>query len=334
MSALRRDERGQAFVVMALSLVMLCGMAALVLDVGVWFRDKRQLQATADASALAGAQVLPTNWGQALNLAKDYADKNGGDVATSDITSSTTYVSGDTINVIARNDRPGYFSRVLGFITPVSVRADASAVRGSFSGWALGLAPWVIDKPSVLYGTIITFKVQSGDQASPGNFGGVDLPVKEIGCAFGNGAQDYYDLIARRENSCLVKVNSDVPVEPGNKAATGTAVSDRGAKKPFDPNSILTTDANGNPQLTDYKSPNVIVIPIIKTFHSGSSAPFTVIGFAWFIITDYTQKTVTGMFVRSGAPSSAICPTASDPNAGCPFGAFNPDGFAVVKLIK
>ncbi len=339
MRTLRRDERGQAFVVMALSLVMLCGMAALVLDVGMWYRDKRQLQATADAAALAGAQVLPTNWSMAQSLATEYANKNGGDVAPADITSSTTYVNGDTINVTAKNNRPGIFSRVLNVIpgvdfTTVAVRAHASAVRGSYTGWSLGLSPWVIDKPSVVYGQIITFKVAPGDQASAGNFGGIDLPVQQKGCAFGSGANDYYDLIARRKSSCLVNVNSTTPVEPGDKAATGTAVKDRGAKTPFDPYSILRTDANGNPQLTDYTNPNVVVIPIIKQFNNGSSTPFTIIGFAWFIITDYKQKTVTGMFVRSGAPSSAICPTASDPNAGCPVGGYNPDGFAVVKLIN
>ena len=71
---IRRDERGQAFVITALLLVVLCGMCALVLDVGAWFRDKRQLQATADAAALAGAQALPTNWGTAKQLAMDYAE--------------------------------------------------------------------------------------------------------------------------------------------------------------------------------------------------------------------------------------------------------------------
>ncbi len=41
-----KTERGQAFVLTALAMVMLCGMAALVLDVGNWFRDKRRLQGT------------------------------------------------------------------------------------------------------------------------------------------------------------------------------------------------------------------------------------------------------------------------------------------------
>ena len=330
---IRRDERGQAFVTTALFLVVLCGMAALVLDVGSWFRDKRQFQATADAAALAGAQALPTSWGTAKQLAKDYADKNGGHVKPGDITSSTTYVTGDTISVRAQDNEAGVFSRVLG-VNSVNVTADASAVKGSFTGWALGLAPWVIDKQSLVYQQLTTFKVESGDQAAPGNFGGVDLPMYEAGCANSSGGNDYYDLIARRSHSCLVNINGSLPVEPGNKAATGTAVKDRGAKNNFDPYSIITTDANGTPELTDYTNPNVIVIPIIKAFHQGSSTPFTVVGFAWFIITDYTNKTVSGMFFRSGVPSSAICPTANNPTAECPFGGYNPDAFSAVKLIK
>jgi hypothetical protein len=329
----RKNEHGQAVVLMVISLAMLIGMCALVLDVGGWFREKRQLQATADAGALAGAQALPESWSTAKSLALDYADKNGGGVLSASVTSSTTLVPGDTISVNAQKQAPGNFSRMLG-VTSVSIHANASAMRGSFTGWALGLAPWVIDKPSVLFGQIITFKVQSGDQASPGNFGGVDLPVKEKGCDYGSGGNDYYDLIAMRDHSCLVTVTQNLPVEPGNKAATGTAVKDRGAKQNFDPYSILTTYANGNTEITNYNSPNVIVIPVIKSFHQGSSAPFVVTGFAWFIITSYTSKEVTGMFVRSGAPSSALCPTASDPNATCPFGAYDRDGFAVVKLIK
>ena len=54
-----KRENGQAMVLTILFLAGLLGMAALVLDVGSWFREKRQLQLTADASALAGAQALP-----------------------------------------------------------------------------------------------------------------------------------------------------------------------------------------------------------------------------------------------------------------------------------
>lgn len=329
----RKNERGQAIVLMVLGLVVLLGMAALVLDVGNWFHTKRQLQATADASALAGAQALPEIPGIALNMAMDYANKNGGNVQPSNVTISTTRVQNDTITVAAKRTDPGIFSSVLG-ISSANIDASATAIRGSYTGFALDLSPWVIDKQSVDFGHIITFKVTAGDQASSGNFGGVDLPVKEKSCDYGSGGNDYYDLIAKRDHSCMVSKDELLPVEPGNKAATGTALQDRGAIQNFDPYSILTTYANGVTEITNYNHPNVVVIPVIEAFHQGSSAPFKVLSLAWFIVTSYNSKEVTGMFVRSGAPASVTCPTGGNSNASCPFGAYDPDGFSVVKLIK
>jgi len=68
-----KSERGQAFVLAAVAMVMCMGMAALVLDVGNWFRDKRRLQGTADAAALAGAQMLPDDVSGAQSQALSYA---------------------------------------------------------------------------------------------------------------------------------------------------------------------------------------------------------------------------------------------------------------------
>src|SRR2546421_10721440 len=71
----KRDQSGQALVLTVVFLVSLLGMAALVLDVGSWYRAKRQLQSTADAAALAGAQALPRAPGNATSLAQQYATK-------------------------------------------------------------------------------------------------------------------------------------------------------------------------------------------------------------------------------------------------------------------
>src|SRR5690242_21954241 len=107
MTSTRRNERGQAVVLMVLALVVLLGRAALVLDVGNWFRDKRRLQGTADAAALAGAQQLPTNASGAQSMAMSYANQNGGDVAAADITVTSVYQTNDTIEVNARRTDPG-----------------------------------------------------------------------------------------------------------------------------------------------------------------------------------------------------------------------------------
>ena len=68
-----RSERGQAVVLAVMMMTSFLGMAALVLDTGSWFRERRHLQATADAAALAGAQSLPQDPGSASSLALQYA---------------------------------------------------------------------------------------------------------------------------------------------------------------------------------------------------------------------------------------------------------------------
>ncbi len=100
------DQRGQAFVMTAVAMVMMCGMATLVLDVGHWYRDKRRLQGTSDAATLAGAQLLPDDPGAAKSTAQTYADKNGGDVAGANIVVSSTFGANDTISVRAQRNDP------------------------------------------------------------------------------------------------------------------------------------------------------------------------------------------------------------------------------------
>lgn len=117
-----RDERGQVFVLSAVIMTALLGMTALVLDVGSWFRAQRQLQATADAAALAGAQALPDSTQTASQWALSYANDNGGGVAAADV----TFNGSNQISVVARKQSPGFFSRIFG-INLVDVNAKAVA---------------------------------------------------------------------------------------------------------------------------------------------------------------------------------------------------------------
>ena len=54
-----RDDSGAILVLFALMLVVMLGFSALVIDLGMARSKKRQIQNTADSSALAAAQVLP-----------------------------------------------------------------------------------------------------------------------------------------------------------------------------------------------------------------------------------------------------------------------------------
>jgi Flp pilus assembly protein TadG len=137
-----KQERGQALVMTVVALVALLGMAALVLDVGAWFHQKRQLQATADAAALAGAQLLPDNAGGAKAQALTYANKNNGGVQAADITVTSGWTTNDTISVKAHKTNNGFFSRVAGVFS-VDVGASAKA-RVAVPLQAKGVAPIVV----------------------------------------------------------------------------------------------------------------------------------------------------------------------------------------------
>jgi hypothetical protein len=138
----RRDQTGQAFVITIIFLGALMGMAALVLDVGHWYHSKRDLQAVADAAALAGAQALPDDTGQAAALAAQYAKDNGGPPPTVSFTS--TNLANDTITVTLQRPEPGFFSKVFS-IDSVTIGSKASARTGVLAA-AQYAAPFGIDK--------------------------------------------------------------------------------------------------------------------------------------------------------------------------------------------
>jgi uncharacterized membrane protein len=139
-----KRENGQAIVMTVLLLVGVLGMAALVLDVGSWFREKRQLQLTADSAALAGAQALPGSPSNAASLALQYAATNGRPITTNDVAITSDYSSNDTITVQAHSTAPGLFSKLFG-IDIVKVGASATA-RAALPAQAMYVAPMVVNK--------------------------------------------------------------------------------------------------------------------------------------------------------------------------------------------
>lgn len=324
-----RDDRGQAVVLLAISLLALLGLAAVVVDLGYAFLVDRRAQAAADASALGAALVLP-DAPRAHVVSSHLAGQNfqQGEVA---LTLQSSHAANDTATAHATATVPSFFARVFG-VGEFHVGATATARIGSYVGYAKALAPWVTDRSSLTFGTEVAFKVAPGDQASSGNFGSVRLPLQSKGCAGGSGTNDYRGAITGGDGVCLVRIGDSLATEPGNMGAvTGNALADRGATVGFDPSAIVAVDESGT-RLTTADHPNLVVIPIIDSFGGGSST-VRVTGFAWFVITHYDKDVVEGVFVRSGLPPGAVCPTASDPNAGCPTGAYDPDGFNVVELI-
>ena len=137
------NQRGQSLVLSLLFLTVLIGMAAIVVDVGSWYRADRKLQANADAAALAGAQELPANTAAAEASALEYAETNDGGLKAEDIKFRTTVLPNDTIEVTTDRPSPGFFAQLFGR-SSVDVRAKAAA-RVGVLGSAVGAAPIAVD---------------------------------------------------------------------------------------------------------------------------------------------------------------------------------------------
>jgi Putative Flp pilus-assembly TadE/G-like len=146
-----RSQRGQTLALTVVFMAGLLAMAAFVLDIGAWYRADRDAQAAADASALAGAQALPYDPGEAAALAGQYADKNRGGLDATGISFLSKLVPHDTISVSLNRTAPGFFARLFA-IDSVAIGAKASA-RASNISQAKWVAPIVVnEKHPKLYG--------------------------------------------------------------------------------------------------------------------------------------------------------------------------------------
>jgi Flp pilus assembly protein TadG len=134
-----KEEDGQALVLIALTLVVLFGISALVLDVGRAYVVKRHLQASADAAALAGAQELPdpsaaTSFAQSYsgNPGAKNADNHLPPVSTTVTTKCLSKTTCNPVNALVVEETtfvPTLFAKVLG-INGFTIKARATALMG------------------------------------------------------------------------------------------------------------------------------------------------------------------------------------------------------------
>lgn len=140
------DEEGQALVWFVFLVFLFIGMSGVVLDLGHGMLVKRQLQASADAAALAAAATLPNpayeSVGQTYSAAQGSRNETAGykinDVrviplclkSLADAGNSCTETIPNAVRVVETATFDTLFARVLGFRT-VNVNAVSTAARGS-----------------------------------------------------------------------------------------------------------------------------------------------------------------------------------------------------------
>ena len=280
------DNRGQALVVFVLALAAILGFVAMTIDLGLVFEDRRHLQNTADAAALAGVAELPLQPLAARQKAQDWAANNG--VPASQIKKieiRTTEVPNDTLYVELEKQFSWIFGGALGLSTnPVSAGAAAQirSLRGTSN-----LMPWAImmgdsacldSSNNPISGANCSVKLGSGASAIGGWYGALDLDGS------GGGSSEYeaniidgtaatkYCSVGQTDPDCDTYV---VDALPGNKVGgTDHAIDDRLLNEP-------KCDANGN-GIDDFgevfvpgqngfaqfavvcpESPRYIIIPIV-----------------------------------------------------------------------
>jgi Flp pilus assembly protein TadG len=277
-----RSDSGQAAVITVVFLVVLLGMAALVLDIGSWYRADRSTQSTADAAALAGAQALPYNTPGASSLAQQYANKNGGGVTGGDITiSSSSFGANDTIKVQVHRSASGVFTKLFG-VNSVGVGSKATA-RASLMQSAQYVAPIGVNlkHPKLkgttscpCFGTGNLTTLPLGKTGAPGSFDLLNID----GSKGGTGSQTLADWILHGWSGYL-------PI--------GSYLSDPGAKW----NSSNVQDALAQRRNT------TLLFPVYDTLTGGgANATYHVVGWVGFYMTDFSARgssgSITGYFTQ------------------------------------
>jgi Flp pilus assembly protein TadG len=272
MISLRRlkSETGQAIVLTTIAMVVIMAMSAFVIDLGIDFRTKRKLQATADAAALAGAQELPGNATAAQVLAQSYADRNGGNVESISIQSK--FNPSDTIEVKTKKNEPSIFGRAIG-IGGTDIHASAKA-RVDVPQSALHVAPMVVHCNHPLIqncggggSASIKFNVNTtldyDPMGAPGAFGMLNLNDK----GGTPGSSEQADWILKGWNKYM-DVNRNYKSNPGAKFSSEEI---QGA---------LETRMNS--------ADPVLLFPVFERLTgTGSNADYYIIGWIGFHLTSF-----------------------------------------------
>jgi len=128
---LHREQRGQSLIIITLALVATLALAALVVDGGNAYVQRRRMQNAADAGALAGVREICSG-GDPEGAAIDYAQRNGGQDVTVSVNTDER-----TVTVTAQTQFPTFFAGMIG-ISELTARAEATAQVncGEYAIWA------------------------------------------------------------------------------------------------------------------------------------------------------------------------------------------------------
>lgn len=145
-----RDSHAGISIATAFAMTMLIGAAALAVDVGSLYLDRRKLQGIADAAAMAAAgrpgeeqtaalRIIAANCDCGIQIA---ALTTGTYIPEKTITAEQRFVPGgasaNAVQISLTRDRPLYFGRFLTGKSKTVIRATATGARRGYAAFSLG----------------------------------------------------------------------------------------------------------------------------------------------------------------------------------------------------
>jgi hypothetical protein len=272
------EESGSTIILAALAMFVLLAIAGLAIDGGMVYMTKSQLQKTANAAVLSGAQELTNTEAKVNEVARNVvaAHNDGSSIQ------SLTIEMDKKVGVDLTKTVELAFSKLLGMET-VKVKAHSAAELRTM-GKVVGAAPLGIDDSIQLeFNREYQLKVDSGD-VQFGNFG-----ILALG---GTGARTYEENLRKGYQNEL-SVGDIIPTQTGNIAGkTREVIKEKVNGCPEFPRDTYRRDCS-----------RVILVPVYTPYNHDANQmkEVKITGFAYFYITDPMDSkdtSIKGLFIE------------------------------------
>lgn len=280
---LGKSEDGTVVVLLAISMVVLAGFAALVTDAGLLFVNHSRISNAIDSAVLAGVQELPVNPEQALEVASNYALRNGMTPGECEFVITDPY----SIRGSAERQVGFFFAPLLGF----NGGQVHSLARASIKPVAAitGIVPFGVLEGNYSFGQEVILKEGAGEQLYPGWFGALRL---------GGSGASIYEANVKQGYSGEIKIGDVIEIESGNVSGpTQTGIGYR------------LNSCHHLPccQINQFEPgcPRILIVPIVNVEErnpGGHPSSVRVVGFGAFLVDSYVgsgnENKVKGCFIR------------------------------------
>jgi len=334
-----RAESGQGLVLFALAGAVLLGLVALAVDVGMFLQERRSLQNGVDAASLAGAIELPQSNSLAGHNAREWAKRNGIEVAQGDEVTVTVSNDQTAVTVEVARDVPFLFGRVLG-LDVLEVKADATAKVGSPASLA-GVLPFGVLEDAIDYDggpTLLKYDAQS---STTGNFGPIRVD--------GSGASTHEDSIMFGSENSVCGMSQPSCEDPTAVTETGNMIGATrdGFQYRFSNTSVACDEfdevlipvgdgtyrvnASCNPFTGSNDSHRLVLIPVIESLCNGSCV-ITIKYFVGAFLEDFSTSKCKG---NSCEVTVRFVKVVADPTNDAVLGIYDADsGIKFVRLVE